>query len=108
MYNVCWNNSLNALSFHPTFTDEEYGTVVTVLAICSKTVSNVGWFINYVQNMELFPTSARVSGMNFCVTVSTVVGTSAPYVILLVRALRNDIIGFAFITFCFFRISPAK
>ena len=60
--------------------------MVTGLAICAKTASNVGWFINYVQNMEIFPTSARVSGMNFAATVAAVIVLTAPYVILLVRS----------------------
>ena len=58
---------------------------MTALAITAKAVSNIGWFINYVQAVELFPTCARVSGMSFCATFAAVIGTSAPYVILLVR-----------------------
>ena len=69
-------------------TDESLGYVVTALAICAKTTSNVGWFINYVQNVELFPTVARIAGMNLCATFAAVVGTSAPYVILLVDTLN--------------------
>lgn len=70
--------------FPPCLLDESLGWLVTTLAIAAKTASNVGWFINYVQNVELFPTCARVSGMSFCATFAGIIGTSAPYVILLV------------------------
>ena len=60
---------------------------MTVLAVSSKTLSNVAWFINYVQTMELFPTKARVSGMNICATASTLAGMAAPYLVYLVRCI---------------------
>ena len=60
------------------------GTTVTILALCAKTASNVGWFVNYLQNMEIFPTTARMSGMNLAATISVALGISAPYVVLLV------------------------
>jgi len=70
---------------HYILKDDSLGWLVTTLAILAKTVSNVGWFLNYLQNMELFPTTARVSGMNLTATIATVVGISAPYVVLLVN-----------------------
>jgi len=75
------------LSHH---SDESLGWLVTTLAIAAKTCSNVGWFVNYMQNMELFPTTARVSGMNLTATVATIVGISAPYVLLLVGIKDNS------------------
>ena len=66
------------------FVDPSLGWLVTTLAIIAKTVSNVGWFINYVQNMELFPTCARISGMSLTAGVAMIVGAAAPYVIFLV------------------------
>jgi len=59
------------------------GTVITVLAITAKVVSNVGWFIMWVQCVELFPTTIRVTGSNFCALVANICTTPAPYVILL-------------------------
>ena len=67
--------------------DPSLGWLVTVLAVSSKTLSNVAWFINYVQTMELFPTKARVSGMNICATASTLAGMAAPYLVYLVRCI---------------------
>ena len=66
---------------------------MTVLAIAAKTASNVGWFINYVQNMELFPTCCRVSGMNLAATASIIFGIGAPYVVLLVRTNAMTFFG---------------
>lgn len=63
------------------------GWLVTTLALIAKTFGNVGWYINYVQNMEIFPTCARVTGMNLASTVSLIIGTVGPYVILLVSSL---------------------
>ncbi len=63
--------------------------MVTVLAMVAKTVSNVGWFCNYLQNMEIFPTTARMSGMNLTATFATIIGISAPYIILLVGGDKN-------------------
>jgi hypothetical protein len=65
--------------------DPNLGTAVTILAICTKTVSNVGWFLNYVQTMELYPTCARVSGMNFCTIISTAIGIWTPKIVSLVK-----------------------
>ncbi len=79
---ICgWN--LQAYCSVFAWADPSNGTLVTVLALCAKTVSNVGWFCNYLQNMEIFPTTARMSGLNITATFATVVGISAPYVILL-------------------------
>ena len=64
--------------------DESLGWLATTLAISAKTVSNVSWFINYVQNMEMFPTNARVSGTSFCTTIAAIFGLGTPYVILMV------------------------
>ncbi len=60
------------------------GITVTILALCAKTASNVGWFVNYLQNMEIFPTTARVTGMNITANCATAIGIAAPYVVLLV------------------------
>ena len=64
------------------------GTVITVLAITAKVVSNVGWFIMWVQCVELFPTTIRVTGSNFCALVANICTTPAPYVILLVNLIH--------------------
>ena len=65
--------------------------LVLAVAMAAKTVSNVGWFINYVQTMECYPTCARVSGMNFCTVFSTVLSIFTPSVVFLgdtdIRAL---------------------
>ena len=62
------------------------GTVITGLAITAKVVSNVGWFIMWVQCVELFPTTIRVTGSNFCALVANICTTPAPYVIMLVNS----------------------
>ncbi|TRY77763.1 hypothetical protein TCAL_10421 [Tigriopus californicus] len=67
----------------PIAEDDSLGWLVTTLAIVAKTLGNIGWYINYVQNMEIFPTCARVTGMNLTSTVALVFGTVGPYVILL-------------------------
>ena len=56
---------------------------ITVLAFAAKVVSNICWFIMWVQCVELLPTSIRVTGSNVAALVSTIVSTSAPYVIYL-------------------------
>ena len=61
------------------------GQVITVLAITAKVVSNVGWFIMWVQCVELFPTTIRVTGSNFCALAANICTTPAPYVILMVN-----------------------
>ena len=63
---------------------EVTGEAITGLAIVAKTVSNVGWFIMWVQCVELFPTVVRVTGSNFAAMIANIICTSAPYVILLV------------------------
>lgn len=60
------------------------GTAITVMAITAKTASNVGWFIMWVQCVELYPTSVRVTGSNLCALVANIVCSAAPYVIYLV------------------------
>lgn len=67
----------------PIAEDESLAWIVTSLAVMAKTLGNIGWYINYVQNMEVFPTCARVTGMNLTSTVALVFGTVGPYVILL-------------------------
>ena len=57
---------------------------MTGLAICARTVGNVGWFIMWVQAVEIFPTCVRVSGMNLAAMTANSVTTAAPYVVLLV------------------------
>ena len=68
-------------------TYEMEGGVITGLAIVAKTVSNVGWFIMWVQSVELFPTVVRVTGTNFGAMIANICCTAAPYVILLVKRL---------------------
>ena len=65
------------------------GQVITVLAITAKVVSNVGWFIMWVQCVELFPTTIRVTGSNFCALAANICTTPAPYVILMVNWKTN-------------------
>jgi hypothetical protein len=38
----------------------DYGTVVLTLAILAKIVSNIGWFIMWVQGIEVRATRARI------------------------------------------------
>ena len=42
--------------------DDTYGGVLVGLTMASKTASNVGWFIMWVQAIEIFPTSLRNTG----------------------------------------------
>ena len=44
--------------------DESLGLAVIILSILSKFASNVGWFIMWVQCVEVFPTPLRGTGMN--------------------------------------------
>jgi len=62
-------------------TNSEMGTVVVILSIFSKIASNVGWFIMWVQCIEVFPTPLRGTGMNVSVMVSTLIGMTGPYVV---------------------------
>ncbi len=59
---------------------------MTVLALMAKTSSNVGWFVNFLQNMEIFPTTVRMTGMNIATTCAIAFDSLAPYVILLAVA----------------------
>ncbi len=61
--------------------------ILPALAIGAKVVSNVAWFIMWVQAVEIFPTCVRVSGMNFAAIVATVLTMCVPYVVLLVSFL---------------------
>lgn len=61
--------------------DDDNGTAVVVMSIVSKLASNVGWFIMWVQCIEVFPTPLRGSGMNLCVMISTVVSMTGPFVV---------------------------
>ena len=63
---------------------EGYGTAITALAICSKVMSSVSFFIMWVQAVEIYPTCIRVSGTNMAAMVGAIIVTAAPYVILLV------------------------
>ena len=45
--------------------DDDNGTAVVVMSIVSKLASNVGWFIMWVQCIEVFPTPLRGSGKVF-------------------------------------------
>ncbi len=58
--------------------------LVTGFAIAAKTLSNTCWYINFVQMMELFPTTSRVSGITTCTVFSTAFGVVSPYVVGLV------------------------
>ena len=73
------------------FSDPDYGWLVTTLAVAAKTAGNIGWFVNYVQNMELFPTCSRTSGMFLCSTFATIAGIGAPHVILLVSKIVKTV-----------------
>ena len=42
--------------------DERYGGLLVGLTMASKTASNVGWFIMWVQAIEIFPTPLRNTG----------------------------------------------
>ena len=42
--------------------DDDNDTAVVVMSIVSKLASNVGWFIMWVQCIEVFPTPLRGSG----------------------------------------------
>lgn len=61
--------------------DPSLGTALVVLSVFGKIASNVGWFIMWVQCIEVFPTPLRGTGMNLCVMISTVVTMSGPYVV---------------------------
>jgi len=61
--------------------DKSLGLAVIVLSILSKFASNVGWFIMWVQCVEVFPTPLRGTGMNLCVMISTVVSMTGPFVV---------------------------
>ena len=61
------------------------GTVITGLAITAKTINNIAWFIMWVQAIELYPTSLRVTGSNFAALVANIFSTFVPYVIQLVN-----------------------
>eukprot|EP00095_Tigriopus_kingsejongensis_P011896 maker-scaffold111_size354240-snap-gene-0.15 protein:Tk11896 transcript:maker-scaffold111_size354240-snap-gene-0.15-mRNA-1 annotation:"solute carrier family 22 member 1" len=79
---------------------QSLGWLVTLFAVTAKAVGNVGWFINYVQTMEIFPTCARVSGSNMSSSISLAFCTVAPYVILLGNSDIKAMYGiFAFVGF---------
>jgi MFS family permease len=61
--------------------DPSLGTAVIVLSVLSKLASNVGWFIMWVQCIEVFPTPLRGTGMNLCVMISTVISMTGPFVV---------------------------
>jgi len=61
--------------------DKSLGLAVIILSILSKFASNVGWFIMWVQCVEVFPTPLRGTGMNLCVMISTVVSMTGPFVV---------------------------
>ena len=42
--------------------DDRYGGLLVGLTMASKTASNVGWFIMWVQAIEIFPTPLRNTG----------------------------------------------
>lgn len=63
---------------------------VTGLAIVARTVGNVGWFVMWVQCVELFPTTVRVTGSNVASVVASILCTGAPYVILLVSWFQSQ------------------
>ena len=70
--------------------DESLGIAVIVLSILSKFASNVGWFIMWVQCVEVFPTPLRGTGMNLCVMISTVVSMTGPFVVDLVGVMKTS------------------
>jgi len=80
--------------------NDELGTVVVVLSVFSKIASNVGWFIMWVQCIEVFPTPLRGTGMNVSVMVSTLVTMTGPYVV----DLGSQDLRYPFIIFTMFGV----
>jgi len=62
---------------------DDMGQVVLAFSLAAKTTSNVGWFVMWVQSVEVFPTMVRNSGINFSVVGSIIVGMTTPFVISL-------------------------
>jgi len=54
---------------------------VMVLTLVSKAASNVGWFIMWVQSMEIFPTSLRSTGITISATFASFICMSGPFVV---------------------------
>merc|ERR1719278_1995107 len=61
--------------------DERYGGLLVGLTMASKTASNVGWFIMWVQAIEIFPTPLRNTGLTVSAVVATLVCMTGPYVV---------------------------
>merc|ERR1719186_26968 len=80
--------------------DKSLGLAVIVLSILSKFASNVGWFIMWVQCVEVFPTPLRGTGMNLCVMISTVVSMTGPFVV----DLGSTDLRYPFIIFTMFGV----
>jgi len=60
---------------------DTHDEIVVGLSIISKVASNVGWFVMWVQCVEIFPTSLRNTGITICGIVATVVTTTGPFVV---------------------------
>jgi len=54
---------------------------VVVLSIIFKLVSNVGWFIMWVQCFEIIPTNLRSSGLTICSIVAKFLVMTGPFVV---------------------------
>lgn len=78
----------------------DLGTVVVILSVFSKIASNVGWFIMWVQCIEVFPTPLRGTGMNVSVMISTLVTMTGPYVV----DLGSQDLRYPFIIFTMFGV----
>jgi len=58
-----------------------HDNLVVGLSIISKVASNVGWFIMWVQCIEIFPTSLRSSGLTISATVAALICMTGPFVV---------------------------
>merc|ERR550517_708763 len=59
----------------------QLGGLLVGLTIASKTASNVGWFIMWVQAIEIFPTALRNTGLTVSAVVATLICMTGPYVV---------------------------
>merc|ERR1719474_853451 len=54
---------------------------VRALTIVSKVASNIGWFVMWVQAVEIFPTSLRNQGITIASVFATLVSMTGPFVV---------------------------
>lgn len=57
------------------------GEAVVGLSIISKLASNVGWFLMWVQCIEIFPTSLRSTGLTISATFASLICMTGPFVV---------------------------